>query len=176
MVSKSSAEVEYCSMSLTNNEVIWLCRLLCEFGVLVLGPTPLFTDNTSTISIVTNPVFHERIKYIEVDIHFIQEKVAWGTLHLPHVSSYYHLANLFANAMTKSRHDFLVSSPHQFEGECKDYQKHMCRPDSPFHHMWQVDSSFHICRADSPLTQHSICAFCTHTYIASICIHRFDCN
>lgn len=46
---KSSAEVEYWPMSSASSEIIWLQRILREFGVLVLGSTPLFADNTSAL-------------------------------------------------------------------------------------------------------------------------------
>ena len=53
------------------SEIIWLHRLLLDIGFPATSAIPLHADNTSSIRFTTNPVFHERIKHIEVDFHFI---------------------------------------------------------------------------------------------------------
>lgn len=117
-------------MSSASNEIIWLWRLLREFGVFLNGPTPLHADNTSAIGIAKNTIFHERTKHIEVECHFIRQRVVKGTIQLPHVSSEHQLADLFPKAMPKSSHDYLSSkllllpNPRQFEGECTENKTH----------------------------------------------------
>jgi hypothetical protein len=39
---------------------------------------PLFIVSISAVYVTNNPVQHRRIKYIEIDIHFVREKVALG--------------------------------------------------------------------------------------------------
>ena len=51
----SSIEAKYRFMSFASSEVIWLRRLLCEIGALVIGLTPLNADNTNVIQIANNP-------------------------------------------------------------------------------------------------------------------------
>lgn len=117
-------------MSSASNEIIWLRRLLREFGVFLNGPTPLHANNTSAISIAKNMIFHERTKHIEVDCHFIRQCVVKGTIQLPQVSSEHQLADLFTKAMPKSSHDYfsskllLLPNPPQFERECTENKTH----------------------------------------------------
>lgn len=59
-------------MQSASSKAMWLRRLLHEFEVPILGPSPLFANNTSVIRIATNLVFHERTKHIEVDYHFVR--------------------------------------------------------------------------------------------------------
>ena len=39
----------------------------------------ILSDNQSTIQIAKNPVHHDRTKHVEIDRHFIAEKVMYGT-------------------------------------------------------------------------------------------------
>lgn len=64
IVSRSSSEAEYRSMSNAASEVTWLVRLLEELGVTNLKLVTLYCDNQSAIHIARNPVHHERTKHI----------------------------------------------------------------------------------------------------------------
>ena len=46
----------------------------------------LFYDNKSAIKIVNNPVQHDRTKLMEIDKHFIKEKIEAGVIVFPIVS------------------------------------------------------------------------------------------
>ena len=57
----------------------------------------LYCDNKVAIDIANNPVHHDRTKYIEIDRHFIKEKLDGGVICLPYVKS----ASQVADVLTK---------------------------------------------------------------------------
>ncbi|GJY10051.1 ribonuclease H-like domain-containing protein [Tanacetum coccineum] len=74
-LSRSSAEAEYRSLASTTCEIIWLRNLLHSLGLKNLYPVPLFYNNSSSIQIAANPMFHEKTKHFELDVHIVREKV-----------------------------------------------------------------------------------------------------
>jgi hypothetical protein len=47
----------------------------------VLGvPMWFFCDNVSAVYLSTNPVQHQRTKHVEIDLHFVRDKVATGEI------------------------------------------------------------------------------------------------
>ncbi|RVW94790.1 Retrovirus-related Pol polyprotein from transposon RE2 [Vitis vinifera] len=76
VVARASAEVEYRAMALATCELIWLKHLLRELRFGKDEQMKLICDNQAALHIASNPVFYERTKHIEVDCHFIREKIA----------------------------------------------------------------------------------------------------
>jgi hypothetical protein len=87
MVARSTAEAEYRVMALDVAEMLWLRALLVELKVDQRAQMKLWYDNKSAISIVNNPVQHDRTKHIEIDRFFIKEKLNSRLLELGHVST-----------------------------------------------------------------------------------------
>jgi hypothetical protein len=50
--------------------------LLKELKIPHPPPAKLWYDNLGAIYLSANPVFYVRMKYIEVDFHFVRERVA----------------------------------------------------------------------------------------------------
>ena len=80
IVAKSSTEPKYRAIALATCELIWLKHLLQEIRFGKDGQMKLICDNQAALDISSNPVFHERTKHIEVDCHFIREKIASGCM------------------------------------------------------------------------------------------------
>ena len=75
MVARSSAKVEFRAMTQGIYEGIWLNRLLEELRFPLKHPMVLYCNNQAAISITKNPVHHDRTKHVEIDRHFIKEKI-----------------------------------------------------------------------------------------------------
>ncbi|KAL1204160.1 Retrovirus-related Pol polyprotein from transposon RE2 [Cardamine amara subsp. amara] len=98
-VSRSSAEAEYRAIAMLVQELIWLKRMLLTLGVLHPQSMIVFCDSKSAIYIATNPVFHERTKHIELDLHFVRDEVLTRNILLRHVDSKSQLADVLTKAI-----------------------------------------------------------------------------
>jgi Reverse transcriptase (RNA-dependent DNA polymerase)/Integrase core domain/gag-polypeptide of LTR copia-type/GAG-pre-integrase domain len=108
VVAKSSAEAEYRAMSAATSEIIWLRTLLQELGYRVGDkPSVLFCDSQAAMHIASNPVFHERTKHIEVDCHFVREKVLNKTIQTGYIRSANQIADIFTKPLGKRQFEEL---------------------------------------------------------------------
>ena len=67
-------------MAIVTSEMVWIKTLLAALGVFLEEPMQLFWDNQVTLYIAKNSVFHERTKHIEIDCHFVRERILSGGL------------------------------------------------------------------------------------------------
>jgi hypothetical protein len=74
-------------MKSTANELIWIKQLLADIGIEIQSPMKIFCDNQAARYIASNLIFHERIKYIEIDCHFVREKIQTKKIKTPFVRS-----------------------------------------------------------------------------------------
>jgi hypothetical protein len=101
-VSRSSAEAEYRAIANAVADCSWLRHLLQELRFALPKATMVFCDNVSAVYMSHNPVHHRRTKHIELDIHFVREKVALGQVRVHHVPSERQLADVFTKALNSS--------------------------------------------------------------------------
>ena len=99
VVALSSAEAEFRGIAKGVTEVLWVSKLMTELGFLQLQACPLFCDNKAAVSISENSVQHDKTKHVEVDRHFIKEKLKAGIIALPFVRSEDQLADILTKAV-----------------------------------------------------------------------------
>ena len=124
VVALSSAEAEFRGIARGLTEVLWLKKLLTEIGFPPNTTTKILCDNEAAIQISENPVQHDRTKHVEIDRHFIKEKIEAGVIGLSPVRS----ENQFADILTKAVNRKILGNclvklnfgnlTIQLEGEC----------------------------------------------------------
>ncbi|KAI0500477.1 hypothetical protein KFK09_018690 [Dendrobium nobile] len=122
-VSRSSTESEYRALAAATADTIWIKKLLADFRLDHTSPVDMFCENTSTIALANNPVFHARTKHIEIDQRFVREHIQNIVIRLLPISTVDQLADILTKPLSTPRFKLLrskltISSNYQFEGEC----------------------------------------------------------
>ena len=99
MVASSSAEAEFRAMAHGICEILWMKILLRELGYDSKDPIKLFCDNKAAINIAHNPFLNDRTKHIEIDRHFIKEKLRKGIICTPYVRTGDQLADILTKGV-----------------------------------------------------------------------------
>jgi hypothetical protein len=82
---------------------IWLARLLSDLKNTAIESVGLKLDNKSALSLIKNPVFHERSNHIQTRFHFIQESSESGEIRPDFISTGNQLANILTKALPRAR-------------------------------------------------------------------------
>ena len=109
VVSRSSAESEYRAMATVTSEIVWLVALFKTFGVHHTQAAYLYCDSKATLYIAANLVYHERTKHVEVDCHFIREKIQAGVIKTFHIPTKHQIENCFTKALGQRQFFYLLS-------------------------------------------------------------------
>jgi hypothetical protein len=100
-ISRSSTEAEYKSIANTTTEFMWVQMMLQELGIPHLSIATLWCDNLGATYLSTNHVFYARTKHIEVDYHFVHERVAKKQLDIQFISTQDQIADGFTKTMSQ---------------------------------------------------------------------------
>ncbi|RDX73889.1 Copia protein, partial [Mucuna pruriens] len=93
------AEAEYRVVASATCELIWVKQLIQELKFTDVQPMKLYCDNEAALHIASNSVFHERTKHIEIDCHFIREKLLAKEINTEFVNSSNQLAGIFTKSL-----------------------------------------------------------------------------
>ena len=89
-------------------ELQWLQFLFTNFILNFSSPALLYYDNRAALHIAANHVFHERTKHIELDCHFICEKIQVRLIKTAHVSTIKQITDIFTKPLAYQQFDYLL--------------------------------------------------------------------
>jgi len=102
IVARSSTEAEYKALADGTAEVIWLQYLLTDLQIPTASAPIIWCDNLGATYLSANPVFHARTKHIEIDYHFVRDRVAKKEIQIRFISSRDQLADVFTKPLPAS--------------------------------------------------------------------------
>ena len=105
IVGRSNIESKYQTLAQATIEIVWLQSLFAELKTMH-SPT-LWYDNIGAGSLASNPMFHARIKHVEIDIPFVRERVIAKELDVRFVPTEEKLADLLTKPLTTTRFELI---------------------------------------------------------------------
>ena len=108
-ISRNSAEAEYRSLASTVTELVWLVGLLKSLEAEIALPVKIYSDSKSAIQLAANPVYHERTKHIEVDFHFIREKLQQRLIDISYIPTQNPPDDVLTKGLNRVQHELLLS-------------------------------------------------------------------
>ena len=99
-VARSSTEAEYKALTNSIAEVIWLQYLLRDLQILSNSTPFIWCDNIGVTYLSANPIIHACTKHVEVDYHFVRNRVAKKEIQIPFIFSHNQLVDVFTRPLS----------------------------------------------------------------------------
>ncbi|GJU48234.1 hypothetical protein Tco_1217789 [Tanacetum coccineum] len=109
VVANFTTEAEYIAASNCCGQVLWIQNQLLDYGYNFMQ-TKIHIDNETTICIVKNPIFHSKIKNIEIRHHFIKDSNEKKLIQMIKIHTDQNVADLLTKAFYVSRFQYLIAS------------------------------------------------------------------
>jgi hypothetical protein len=98
-VSQSSTKAGYKAMVDATAEIMWVQTVLQELQIPHSRSARLWCDNMGVKYLASNPIFHGRMKHVEVDYHFARDRVTKKLLDVHFISTEDQVANGFTKVL-----------------------------------------------------------------------------
>jgi hypothetical protein len=105
IITLSSTEAEYVTLSKAACKAKWLTSLYGELDYQAQEPITLLGDNNGSIAIATNPQFHKRSKHITIRFHWIRQQIQQSVLQIQSCQDPQQTANILTKALTPEKHN-----------------------------------------------------------------------
>jgi hypothetical protein len=93
-----------------------LRQLLLELQAPLSRCTLVYCDSISAVYLSNNSVQHQRTKHVEIDLHFIREKVAIGQVRVLHAPTTSQFVDVFTKGLPSSVFEEFRSSLNIYSG------------------------------------------------------------
>jgi hypothetical protein len=101
VVALSSCEAEYIAAATAACQAVWLAQLLAEISGSAVSKPVLRVDNKSAISLIKNPVHHDRSKHIDTRFHLIREYANSGQIEMKFIRTEEQLGDILTKPLGK---------------------------------------------------------------------------
>ncbi|GJU83203.1 ribonuclease H-like domain-containing protein [Tanacetum coccineum] len=125
-------------------ETCWLRNLLRELYTPLSSATLVYCDNVSAVYLSSNPVQHQRMKHIVIDIHFVRDLVVADQIRILHVPSRYQYADIFTKRLSSALFEEFRTSlsvrcpPAPTVRECSPFKENPERLKEPYKYVYNV--------------------------------------
>lgn len=96
MVERNSVETKFKSVAHGICARMWIKKLLEEIKVCDSNPMKVHCDNKVVISIAHNSMLHDKTKHVEIDKHFIKEKLDNKLICMSYILTSNQIVNMLA--------------------------------------------------------------------------------
>ncbi|XP_021819565.1 uncharacterized protein LOC110761405 [Prunus avium] len=122
-VARSSTEAEYRALANTAADIGWIRQVLADLHEFLPEPPLMHCDNLSALALSSNPVYHSRIKHLDIDFHFVREHVQRKDLNVHYIPTNEQVADVFTKGLHGplfARHcsNLRLANPAEIEGGC----------------------------------------------------------
>jgi hypothetical protein len=102
-MSRSSTEVQYKTMVDAAAEIMWVQAVFDELRIPCPLGARLWCDNMGAKYLASTPIFYGRMKHVDIDYHFVRDRVMKRLLEVQFISTGDHLSDGFTKALLQGR-------------------------------------------------------------------------
>ena len=107
-ISTSTGEAEYVSVSESGKQARWMYSWYTEVDQLFDLPIVIYCDNDTVITATRNTSGHSKLKHVDLKVHWIQETVKLGFVHVEPISSAENIADIFTKSLPRTKLEYFV--------------------------------------------------------------------
>ena len=102
----STVKEKYVTACLSSCEAMRVRKLLFDLFDLQLDATCIYCDNQSCVKLSENPMFHDKLKHIEIKYHYIRDMVQRGEMKLQYVAMDEQIADVLTKPLVKVKFEY----------------------------------------------------------------------
>ena len=103
IVTLSTTEAEHVAGVVGGKEICWMRNLMLELGYKIKGPSQLWMDSQSSMSVAKSPEHHEQMKHLDLHFYWLRDEVERRTIELMYLQTDDMLADLLTKYLPKPK-------------------------------------------------------------------------